>query len=525
MTDLSIHQSSPAKNLALGLALLLGSYLLITSTVSLSDTFWLYDVKRFLQICLLPLIFATVLFNRTLRDGFLAQYEKIPPWMLAALGLLISLGILSSAINGTTGMAVLYSLSEVLLHTLLVLAALCVAACRMVGGKVFDQAAVLLLALLLVAVGLQELMGVIAALSSGMSFNPAIVLLHFSWPRFYNQVQSWIMPVVAALPLVFPGKVSCKVLCVTALSLGWYVIVATGGRGSMVGLVIAMTAGYLLLPVTRKLLIRYQLAGVFGGLLIYALVVWGHQILATETRISRVQPNHSSQTQTPSRPAAAKKTAKRSKADNEQKFTGPLTSQRMITFSERLPLWQASIRDARSHPWLGIGPMNFACKGPIYRAASPHNFALQILGEWGIPAFLLLALIVGFLVFKVLALLRKPAGPSVHVVPLASFIAMGVLAAAVHAGVSGVLEMPASQVAGVLICGSLLGMLPTKTSTRTALSTGVIVLSLSLVLSLSFLAFARHELAISQMTQEQTPLMDRLIPRLWQNGKVCRLYQ
>jgi hypothetical protein len=98
LTDLSTDQSSSARILALGFAVLLGSYLLVTSTVSLSDTFWLYDVKRFLQICLLPMIFATVLFNRTLRGGFLAQYENIPPWMRAALALLIGLGV--AGVNG-----------------------------------------------------------------------------------------------------------------------------------------------------------------------------------------------------------------------------------------------------------------------------------------------------------------------------------------------------------------------------------------------------------------------------------------
>jgi hypothetical protein len=138
----------------------------------------------------------------------------------------------------------------------------------------------------------------------------------------------------------------------------------------MVGIAVAMTAGYILLPVTRKILIRYQLAGVLGGLLIYALVVWGHQNLATETQKSLAQPNHSSQT---------------------EKSPPPTTGKNVVN--------------------------------------------------------------------------------------------------------------------------------------RTAVSSGVIVLVLSLVLSISSLVFARHELGISQMAQEQTPLMDRLIPRLWQNGKVCRLYQ
>jgi len=519
-------QSRPARYLALGIAILLGSYLLITSTVSLSKTLWPYDVKRILQICLFPLIFASVLCNRSLRAGFLAQFERIPRWLVAALGLLILLGGLSSLANSSTAMARIYSLSDVSLLSLLAVATLCVAACRMVAGPVFDQTVIFLVALVALAVGLQELSGVVAAWNTGLVFNPRIALQHFSWPRFYNQIQSWIVPTITALPLVFPGKASARVLCVAALSLSWYEIFATGGRGSMAGLTAALAAGFILWPATRKLLIRYQLPSVMIGLLIYVLVILGHHMLFDGSQTAGFESSVAKSAKSRSPSITKKYQAELKSVESDQSFTGPMTGPRMWSTSGRLSLWSASLHDARTHPLLGIGPMNYACKGPIYRAASPHNFFLQILGEWGIPAFMLLMLIAGFLCLGLLRTLRKPEHPSNSAMPLMCFIAMGVLAASIHACVSGVLEMPASEVTGVLVTGFLLGLLPAKQAGgRTSLSTGHVVLFLSLALSFALLAFTRQEIAVSQTRFEQTPLMDRLIPRLWQNGKVCRLYQ
>ncbi len=48
---------------ALTIPLLIGSYLLITSTVTITLDYWSYDIKRLLQLVLLPIIFTVVLVN------------------------------------------------------------------------------------------------------------------------------------------------------------------------------------------------------------------------------------------------------------------------------------------------------------------------------------------------------------------------------------------------------------------------------------------------------------------------------
>ncbi len=436
----------------------------------------------------------------------------------------------------------MYSLAEVSLLSQLVLAALCVAACRQAAGTQFDQAALLLLALVAVAVGLQELLGVLAALNSGVEFLPSVALLHFSWPRFYNQVQSWSIPVIAALPLVFPGKPLAKFFCVAALALEWYVVIATGGRGSMVGVGGALLAAVILLPAIRRTLIQYQISGLLGALLIYGLVVFAQQQLVgggfgTHSASTLSAPPAAAPGHTAAQVQAIQGTEdgaaivqdapvpRRPGMAGSGRFLEPLTGQRMWTSSGRIAMWRGTLQDARTHPLLGIGPMNYACTGPLYRAAHPHSFPLQLLAEWGIPAFLLLLPVAGFLFLGLFRMLRNPPAGHAPAMPLAGFLATALLAAVIHAGLSGVLVMPASQVAGVLVGGWLLGTLPAQASLRLSRAPVSLVLISGLVLSLALLGFARQEIAVSERRLEQTAVMDRGIPRLWQNGKVCRLYR
>jgi hypothetical protein len=439
-------------------------------------------------------------------------------------------------------MSLMYSLAEVSLLSLLVLAALCLAACRQAAGTLFDRTALLLLALVAVAVGLQELLGVVAAWNANVGFHPRIALLHFSYPRFYNQIQSWSIPVIAALPLVFPGKPLAKLFCVAALALEWYVVIATGGRGSMVGVGGALLIAVIFLPAMRNTLIQYQISGLLGAMLIYGLVVFGHQQLAgggfsnpSESALSA--PLAGAPGQTDDQAQAIQGTAdgaaivqdapvpRRPGMAGSGRFLEPLTGRRVWTSSGRIAMWRGTLRDARTHPLLGIGPMNYACTGPLYRAAHPHNFPLQFMAEWGIPAFLLFLLVAGFLFLSLFRTLRRPRACCEPVMPLAGFLATALLAAAIHACLSGVLVMPASQVAGVLVGGWLLGTLPAQASPRLAKGPASLLLLSGLALSFALLAFARQEIAVAELRLEQTPIMDRGIPRLWQNGKVCRLYR
>jgi O-antigen ligase len=267
------------------------------------------------------------------------------------------------------------------------------------------------------------------------------------------------------------------------------------------------------------------------GVLIYAAVALGHAQLPEPAAGA-----------SPARPDAA---AIQKTGDSSGDFMEPLTGGRFATSSGRVQMWRGALREAATHPWLGIGPMNYACRGPTYRAGHPHSFPLQLLSEWGIPAAALLLIAIAFIAWRLLLRLRVLQLEPGPLTPLAGAVSTGVLAAAIHACLSGVLVMPASQVTGLLLGGWLLGLMPINgvrvkfpaggepgSNRRSGkfysdpiypLTLGILLTALAL--SVALLAFGRHEFAVAPQRLEQTPLMDRLIPRFWQNGKVCRLYQ
>jgi len=506
------------------MAVVPGACLLLTSTVKINESLWPYDVKRLLELALLTLLFLVVLLNSTLRAGFGQQIKRLPAWIGAAISVFFFLGVLSSIDNARSAASASYSLADVALYGLLVLGVFSIAACRKIAGRNFDQAVILLLSLLAVAVGLQELLGVIAAWNSGVEFNPEIALLHFSYPRFYNQVQTWSIPVITALPLIFPGKPLNRILCVAALGLEWYVMLATGGRGSIASVTTAILLAILILPGIRSTLAVYSAAGLVTGVMIYGLVLMGHHHLRLAPPAVSVQ-SHKAVTAAGQKPAEMEKRhIIRDGGDEARRFSEPLTGSRLWTFSGRIPLWRDSLRDAVSHPLLGTGPMNYACTGPLNRSAHPHNFLLQIAGEWGIPALLILlaALARGWIgLWRYLSAGGEANGVETL---LAGFLATSLLAASLHACLSGVLVMPASQIAGLLVCGWLLGLLPGPSPDRRKQMSTVVLLASGLAMGITLLAFARQELAVAELHWQQTAILDRGIPRLWQNGKVCGLY-
>jgi putative inorganic carbon (hco3(-)) transporter len=70
----------------------------------------------------------------------------------------------------------------------------------------------------------------------------------------------------------------------------------------------------------------------------------------------------------------------------------------MLNSSGRKELWAEAFQQVLEHPWLGIGPMMTALSSVSNTSAHPHNFALQLFAEWGIPftTLLLSGATVGF---------------------------------------------------------------------------------------------------------------------------------
>jgi hypothetical protein len=101
--------------------------------------------------------------------------------------------------------------------------------------------------------------------------------------------------------------------------------------------------------------------------------------------------------------------------------------------------------------------MNYVCTANV-RMSHPHSFPLRFLAEWGFPA--MLALMMVFLApgVRILRQLRGQSPEQAGDRFLSGCLMASVVCAALYACLSGVLIMPASQVAGVMIFGGLLGM-------------------------------------------------------------------
>jgi len=98
--------SRPARALALLVPFAIGAGLLLTSTVSLHETAWKFDVKRLLELWLLPLLFGLVLLQPALRQAFRRQLQRTPRWLGSTLLAVLALGMVSAAYNaGSTRVA------------------------------------------------------------------------------------------------------------------------------------------------------------------------------------------------------------------------------------------------------------------------------------------------------------------------------------------------------------------------------------------------------------------------------------
>jgi len=92
-----------------------------------------------------------------------------------------------------------------------------------------------------------------------------------------------------------------------------------------------------------------------------------------------------------------------------------------------------------------------------------------------------------------------------------------------HSLVSGVMVMPASQVAGMLVAGSSLGLVQVGTVNRAGFARSWLLFP-SLILCAGLLTLGVHELRTLPERSVQMKPGEDLMPRIWQDARVCRLY-
>lgn len=115
--------------------------------------------------------------------------------------------------------------------------------------------------------------------------------------------------------------------------------------------------------------------------------------------------------------------------------------------SFRTDLWELAWQQIQAHPWLGLGPMQYASlPNPI--AAHPHNLVLQFASEWGVPATLLLGWLISRQILGRFKLLSSSGLVEKDRTALAMTCAGTALM--IQSMVAGALNYPVSQVMALL---------------------------------------------------------------------------
>ncbi|TFY92419.1 pilus assembly protein [Pseudomonas kairouanensis] len=400
------------------------------------------------------------------------------------LTLIIALGLVSSALAHQP----LWAFTEVALFISCGAIAVAFALLRRHGGAPLDRALILVVALLCLIKSIQYLYAGALAFSLGERVLDLDGLLSgFSNKRFYGQFQTFTLPLLA-LPLLIPTVSRSQRAAVFALLCIWWMIAISGGtRGTWLGMGMAGGVLALLGPWGRRW-VGWQLAAMFGGLLLYWLAF---TVLAGYLGIG----------------------------------TSAGASDRLTTsLSGRGPIWWQAWHMLAEHPWLGFGPMHFADIANKI-AAHPHQAILQWASEWGAPSALCVAILAwrgGWATLGKLRERRLSCEPA-DLLRLGLFAAL--IGALVQSMVDGVIVMPNSQVWLALIVGWLMGLHVWQGPATRPLPWAWTVWNILCVLAVGLLvAIAVRDVPhIKQAQQQYLDTHGNLLqPRFWAQGVIAR---
>jgi|GEM_PF-945852 len=448
-----------------------------------------HDHQRLLQIALLSAFCCLFAINSFRQEhAFLIQSRALK-W---SLGCFLALGLISSLLAYSTRYA-LYETSSLLIVFMLSMAVareisrdsvkylpyvlkLCAYGCVLYAGNI---ALVYLAAL---CTGIQP--GV-------LDFTPGFVNY-----RFFNHVQTIILPFLVLLVLLDQPNGRVRTPWLLLAGFWWALLIVTGARGSFVGLV---AAGIMACIARRSRAYAYCRAMLFA--VVIGVAIYGLFFVAIPIAFG-MEPF-----------GALVDLAQRTKMDPT---------------SGRTELWVRAIALIAEHPWLGVGPLHFAHYGTLGQARHPHDWILQIGAEWGLPALFCMCAAIGLGMRNLLrtAKLISPQDTKQQAILTAwIFIAFAIL---VDGLVSGLLVMPVSQLSIALYIACATGWSISQQPARTIpAASGVTRLALALVVSASMLALVwgawpgiKVVIGMQAAPRTEPGPDDRgyFFPRLWQDG-------
>lgn len=232
--------------------------------------------------------------------------------------------------------------------------------------------------------------------------NPYLMYPGFDNPRFYGQFQTILIPVLHGLFFQknWHTRLFNQKLLATILVLQWVIVWALAGRGVMLGL-FGATLGLFIVSgfKYKKLLLQIALCALVGFLLYQLLFFWVPEWAGLAQNI----------------PSGLR-----------------------FGLSKREVLWGGAWQMIQDSPFLGVGPLHFSAVWN-HIGAHPHQAVLQFAAEWGVPATLLLLLVVIRSMLRGLKVLRG------QTECLDAGLWLALLASLILAQVDGVFAMPYTE--------------------------------------------------------------------------------
>jgi putative inorganic carbon (hco3(-)) transporter len=375
----------------------------------------LFDNQRLLEVSCALLVLVTVWFQ-------LVHEPEIPRLMRRPLMLLLALFFLLGLVSSSAAYSPRHAFLEWTNLLMLVGAAWLVASEISTKGDLLLDKVLMLCGLACASYLLLEIAVYIAVLKTGEQPEPSQLIVGFDNYRFLNHVQTIALPMLGLMAARMPDR-GRKLFWWGVTALWWMLLFLSAGRGTFVGLIVAIAIAWSLLHKAAATWCRSMLLSGLAGLIAY---LFFYAVIPMLRGLAPFGLFFATASRTIENPT-----------------------------SGRLQLWIRALEMVGEDPWLGAGPLHFAHYGSDLKiSASPHSWLLQIASEWGLPALLLLC---GALTLSLLRLwqLRKVITAKDQDT-LTAWLVTGT-AILVNGLVSGLIVMPTSQLWIALYVGCAWG--------------------------------------------------------------------
>jgi O-antigen ligase len=322
-----------------------------------------------------------------------------------------------------------------------------------------------------------------------------VLAMGFSNARFFNHVQTVLLPLIVLLYLHAPTGSGWRRASFALAAFWWAFLFVSEARASILALGAGCGCAFVLRRTDARSFLKAMMLTALAGVIVYGLIFMLLPVLAGLSPFSAT-------------------------ANVMQRTAADPTSRRNL-------LWQLALELIAAHPWLGVGPHHFAHEGATLSwGAHPHNFIMQVGAEWGVPALLCL---LGAIGIGMRRLVRTGTRIAQDDLPkqqtLAVMLATGA-AILVDGLFSGVLVMPQSQMAIVLYLACAAGWArsveqdaaPRAGAPLRRLSAGLAVVALCGLTFAVAPSVLRHASHAPLTPAEKAVNTNTYYPRMWEAG-------